>query len=75
MMRTTKRNTVWMQGESDMVCSKQFIHGIPTVENLYPTLNFGYELPFKKARKTLSNNKLPSQNETLGDNGASNNVL
>ena len=75
MKQTTKRNTAWTPGESDMVCSQHFVDGMPTVENPYPALHLGYEVPFKKARRTLSYNKLPSQTETLEDNGASNDVM
>ncbi len=37
--RTTKRNTAWNPGQSDMVCSIHFIDGEPTVENPNPTFN------------------------------------
>jgi len=65
MKRTNKRSTSWTPGESDMVCSKQFVDGMPTVENPSPSSNLGYELPVKKARRTLAYNKLPPQSETL----------
>ena len=75
MKRTNKRNTSWTPGESDMVCSKHFVDGMPTVENPNPTLNLGYELPAKKARRTLAYNKLPPQSETLEKSKASHNEM
>ena len=52
--RTTYRNTNWKPGQSDMVCSKHFVDGIPTTENPYPSLNMGYDkLPASTRRKLI----------------------
>lgn len=53
MNRTTKKNTNWKPGQSDMVCSKHFVDGLPTSNNPYPTLQLGYEKPTKKPRRQL----------------------
>ena len=63
MKRTTKRKSAWTPGESDMVCSKHFIDGMPTSKNPHPALKLGYELPAKKARRTLVFSKPSSRNE------------
>ena len=65
--RTTKRNTDWSPGSSDMVCSKHFVDGKPTLQNPNPTLYLGYEKPAKKPRRTLireTSNKF--EDESLG---------
>ena len=58
-----------------MVCSQQFVDGMPTIENPNPSLNLGYELPVKKERKTLAYNKLPPQSETLEKSNANHNEI
>jgi len=74
LMKQTN-NTSWIPGESGMVCSKHFVDGMPTVENVNPSLNLRYELPVKKARRTLAYNKLPPQSETLEKSKASHNEM
>ncbi len=54
--RTTTRNENWKPGQSDMVCFKHFVDGIPTGDNPYPTLDLGYNKPEKKARRHLVRN-------------------
>ncbi len=51
--RTTRRNSNWKPGSSDMVCSKHFVDGIPTVENPFPNIDLGYEKRQKKVRRKL----------------------
>ena len=53
MNRTTKKNTKWMPGESDLVCSVHFVDGKPSLQNPNPTLNLGYQKAAKKPRRTL----------------------
>ena len=54
--RTRKGNKEWTPGQSDMVCSKHFVNGRPTLENPNPSLELGYEKPAKKARRVLVRN-------------------
>ena len=37
----------------DRVCSKHFVDGMPTDQNLVPSLHIGYDAPEKKERRTL----------------------
>ena len=75
MKRTTKRNTAWTPGSSDMVCSKHFINGQPTLANPNPTIELGYEKPAKKARRKLIRQELavpePDMEASLHDQTAS----
>ena len=51
--RVTSKNKPWTPGESDMVCSKHFADGCPTQANPIPTLDLGYDVGTKKARRVL----------------------
>ena len=53
MRRTTSKNTAWMPGSSDLVCSRHFVDGAPTLNNPDPSLELGYEKPVKKVRRAL----------------------
>ena len=53
MNRVSKKFTTCAPRQSDMVCSKHFVDGHPTLENPNPTLHLGYERPIKKARRTF----------------------
>ena len=57
MNRTTKKNTAWLPGESDLVCSLHFVDGRPSLQNPNPTLDLGYEKAAKKARRALIRKK------------------
>ena len=70
--RTTSRNTNWKPGQSDMVCSKHFVDGIPTNENPFPTMNMGYEkTPICSRHKLMQMNItadfIYSENELLDE--------
>ena len=56
MNRTTKKNSAWMPGESDLVCSLHFVDGKPSLENPNPTLNLGYQKAAKNPRRALIRN-------------------
>ena len=51
--RTTAQKTACTPGESDLVCSKHFVDGKPTLDNPEATLNLGYCKPQKQARIQL----------------------
>ena len=53
MRRVTPDNRVWKPCSSDRVCSDQFVDGIPTVENPYPSLKLGYEVKETKPRRQI----------------------
>ena len=50
--RQKKDKTQWKPSESDRVCSIHFI-GQANEASSVPTLNLGYEVEEKKARRTL----------------------
>ena len=51
--RETRNKTAWTPGQSDMVCSKHFVDGCPSLENPDPTLELEYEKKTKKQRRVL----------------------
>jgi len=51
--RMTRKQTEWIPGSSDMVCSRHFVDGRPTLENPDPVLNLGYDTPPNKSRQIL----------------------
>eukprot|EP00795_Rhopilema_esculentum_P016490 gene16490-biopygen5692 len=53
MRRTRKGNKEWTPGQSDMVCSRHFVDGRPTLANPNPSLDLGYDKPAKIPRRTL----------------------
>ena len=53
MRRVSGRNTAWIPGESDTVCSEHCIDGPQTVENSDPTWSLRYIAGVEKQRKVL----------------------
>lgn len=47
-----------------MVCSRHF-EGVPTAENLYLTLELGYEKPIKKARRRSERKPLQPEKDEI----------
>ena len=54
MRRVSGRNTAWTPGESDIVCSEQFVDGPLTVENSDPIWSLRYIAGVKSKEKVWS---------------------
>ena len=65
--RQNKNKTEWKPSESDRVFSIHFI-GSAYEANSVPTLNLGYGVEEKKARKTLIRQALPKKNKIKENN-------
>ena len=60
LKRQNRDKTEGKPSESDRVCSIHFV-GSAYEANFVPTLNFGYEVEEKKARRTLIREPLPKK--------------
>ena len=67
LKRQNKDKTVWKPSESDRVCSIHFV-GSAYEANSVPTLNLGYEVEEKKARRTLIRQPLPKKSKIKENN-------
>ena len=70
--RERKGHKVWTPGQSDMICSKHFADGQPTLANPNPSLDLGYDKPAKKPRRALVRENVvvptkPSTSATCAD--------
>ena len=62
MNRITKKNTRWMPNESELVCSRHFVYGRPSLQNPNPTLKLGISEGCQETKESsdmLSINMLP----------------
>ena len=67
LKRQNKDKTEWKPSESDRVCSIHFI-GSAYEANSDPTLNLGYEVEEKKARRTLIRQPFPKKSKIKENN-------
>ena len=65
--RQNKDKSEWKPSESDRVCSIHFA-GSAYEANSVPTLNLGYEVEEKKARRTLIRQPLPKKSKIKENN-------
>ena len=65
--RQNKDKSEWKPSESDRVCSIHF-SGSAYEANSVPTLNLGYEVEEKKARRTLIRQPLPKKSKIKENN-------
>ena len=67
LKRQNEDKTEWKPSESDRVCSIHFI-GSAYEANSDPTLNLGYEVEEKKARRTLIRQPFPKKSKIKENN-------
>ena len=67
LKRQNKDKTEWKPSENDRVCSIHFV-GSAYEANSVPTLNLGYEVEEKKARRTLIRQPLPKKSKIKQNN-------
>ena len=67
LKRQNKDKTEWTPSEGDRLCSIHFV-GSSYEENSVPTLNLGYEVEEKKARRTLTRQPLPKKSKIKQNN-------
>ena len=67
LKRQNKDKTEWKSSESVRVCSIYFV-GSAYEANSVPSLNLGYEVEEKKARRTLIRQPLPEKSKIKENN-------
>ena len=71
LRRVNADKSVWEPCQSDRVCSVQFVDGVPTEQNLYPTLQLGYEVTASTRRKIIYHAYTPKRKKQLKDQSSS----
>ena len=74
LKRQNKEKTQWKPSESDRVCSIHFT-GSAYEANSNPTLNLGYEVKEKKARRTLIRQPFPKKSKIKENNDVDDDLL
>ena len=74
LKRQNKEKTQWKPSESDRVCSIHFTGSVYEA-NSNPTLNLGYEVKEKKARRTLIRQPFPKKSKIKENNDVDDDLL